>query len=93
MSVLIIEIATTEVQSRMFDGTTRYTLPAYVHNGSPYPFPITIRLNAPNQAPPIGKYTLDLSAFRAGRYGDLEINSFEFVNFLRRYSPPVAGQK
>jgi hypothetical protein len=93
MSQLIIEITSTQVESRTFKDTVRYSIPAYVHNGGAYPFPITIRLNAPNLAPPVGKYTLDLSAFRAGKYGDLEINSFDFSSFLRRYNPPLAGQK
>lgn len=50
---------------------------AYAHLGGAFPVEISIPLNAPVDAQPIGKYTIADSSFRVGKYNRLEINPYE----------------
>ncbi|RDL42757.1 hypothetical protein DN730_18230 [Marinomonas piezotolerans] len=64
-------------QSRNTKSGLRYYQEAYAHLGGAYPQQIEIPLQAPTDAKPVGEYELDLSAFRVGRFKNLELNPFD----------------
>lgn len=67
-----------QAQSRQTkSGTVRYFQEAYVDLGGLYPEQIELPLRAPVDAKQAGKYTLDVSNFRVGKFKNLELNPFE----------------
>ena len=64
-------------QSRNTKNGLRYFQQAYAHMGGAYPQEIEIPLQAPTDAKPVGEYELALSAFRVGRFKNLELNPFD----------------
>lgn len=53
---------------------------AYLHrDGQAYPDRFAIPVESPAAAYAPGRYSIAPGAFRVGRYGDLEINRFEFA--------------
>lgn len=64
-------------QSRSTKNGLRYFQEAYAYLGGVYPQQIEIPLRTPADAYPVGDYTLDISAFKVGRFKNLELNPFE----------------
>ena len=69
---------------------TFYHQTAYLHTGGAYPDRFRIPVQGVNSGYPPGVYTLSDASFRVGRYGDLEINRFDFQ--LERL-PSVASER
>ena len=71
---------------------TRWYQNAYAHVGQAFPVQFRFGLNSEQNHYMPGKYTIDPSSYRVGKYGDLEINPFE-VRFMRLnedWSTPVS---
>jgi hypothetical protein len=75
---MIVEISPKDghLQARkMKDGSEIFSQRAYLHTNAPFPVPFKLSLDGPvpNAA---GKYELDPACFKAGQYGDLEIDRY-----------------
>lgn len=74
-------------------GKVRFKQNVYVHGGGAYPFECQINLEGANHALLPGMYTLGLAGYRAGKYGDLEINNWDVRENLIPYIEPVAKEQ
>lgn len=74
-------------ESRTFNETVRWSQKMYVHAGGAYPFEAKLPLDGPQDALEVGIYTLQPSAFQAGKYGDLELNRFDMAKHMVKLPP------
>ncbi|MBU2871529.1 G5P family DNA-binding protein [Colwellia sp. E2M01] len=52
---------------------------AYMYTGSPFPIEIENTFNSLAECLEVGKYIVSPSSFKAGRYGDIELDRFNLV--------------
>jgi len=61
---------------RKFGDREVYTQKAYMHNGGAFPQEIKLTFDSLPEALTVGKYELLPVSYKAGKYGDLEIDRF-----------------
>lgn len=78
---LVIEIVAGHeaVQTRMVQGKPRFSQKAYAHLGGAFPHEIRVPVEDPQRPYRVGRYNVALNSYQVGKYGDLQINPFEFV--------------
>jgi len=63
----------------------RFKQKIFMHSGGPFPVEAKMNINNPVDALPIGKYVIQPSAYKVGKYGDVEVNQWELRNNLVPY--------
>jgi len=78
MNNLIIEVVNghDRPELRKFGEREVYIQKAYIHNGGAFPQEIKLTFDSLPEALTVGKFELLPSSYKAGKYGDLEIDRF-----------------
>jgi hypothetical protein len=81
MSNLIVEIVNghDRPEERTFGERKVYKQKAYAYTDGAYPQEITLSFDSLSACLLVGKYELLPSSFKAGKYGDLEIDRFNMA--------------
>jgi hypothetical protein len=76
--MLVIEIVNghDRPEERTFGDRKVYTQKAYAYTGGAYPLEIKLSFDSLPSCLLVGKYQLLNTSFKAGKYGDLEIDRF-----------------